>query len=99
VQAYSLIELLNRPQRFQASLLAEHRLRLGMNWIHLAILGFTNILLLTVSFGLLSPLVQARSFRFTMSLLRSEGQVDLDIATQAAVGPNQAEGLADALDL
>lgn len=73
--------------------------RLDMKWLPLAVLSFTNIVLLTFSLGLLSPLVQARSFRFTLSRLSGEGAVDFDAAMQAARGPDQAEGLADALDL
>jgi uncharacterized membrane protein YjgN (DUF898 family) len=68
-------------------------------WPGLLWLNFSNVLLLTVSLGLLSPLVQARSFRYVLSRIASEGHVNLEAATQAERGPNQAEGLDDALDL
>lgn len=59
----------------------------------------SNLLLVSVSLGFLSPLAQARSFRLVINTITSAGFVDLDRINQAERGPDQAEGLADSLDL
>lgn len=62
-------------------------------------LSASNLLLVSVSLGFLSPLAQARSFRLVINSITSSGLVKLDTITQAERGPDQAEGLADTLDL
>ena len=73
--------------------------RMEINWLTYAWLSFSNTLLLVFSLGIAAPLVAGRSARYLISRLKSEGSVDLSSASQAERGPNQAEGLSDALDI
>ncbi|MDP3660394.1 YjgN family protein [Phenylobacterium sp.] len=70
--------------------------RFDLKWPAMAWLMFTNVLLLIVSLGFLMPLIQARTIKFLIGRLRSEGLADLAAARQAPQGPRTAEGLADA---
>ena len=58
-----------------------------------------NALIIAFSLGLLTTVAQIRSFAFIMRHLSSEGTVDFAQAEQAERGPDQAEGLADSLDI
>lgn len=62
-------------------------------------LSASNLLLVSASLGFLSPVAQARSFRLVINSITSSGRVNLDTVTQAERGPDQAEGLADSLEL
>jgi uncharacterized membrane protein YjgN (DUF898 family) len=62
-------------------------------------LVITNALIIVFSLGLLTAVAQVRSFAFITSHLEAEGTVNFATAEQAERGPNQAEGLADSLDI
>ncbi|WP_420479409.1 YjgN family protein [Brevundimonas sp. FT23028] len=59
-------------------------------------LTVTNLFFLLITFGFLMPWVQARTGRFLVSRLKSEGTARLALAQQADRGPGSGEGLADA---
>lgn len=65
----------------------------------LIVLTLTNILLLIVTLGFLTPVVGARTAKFLVSRLSSEGEAPLSAALQAPRGPKTGEGLADAFDV
>jgi uncharacterized membrane protein YjgN (DUF898 family) len=73
--------------------------KIEINWLTYAWLSFSSVLMLVFSLGIAAPLVAGRSARYLISRLKSEGSLDLSAAKQAERGPNQAEGLADALDI
>jgi uncharacterized membrane protein YjgN (DUF898 family) len=73
--------------------------KMEINWLTMAWLSFSSMLLVLFSLGIASPLVAGRSARYLISRLKSEGTVDLSAANQTVRGPNQAEGLSDALDI
>lgn len=56
----------------------------------------TNLFFLLITFGFLMPWVQARTARFLIERLSSEGTARLSMAHQAGRGPGSGEGLADA---
>lgn len=60
---------------------------------------FTNGLILMFSLGILLPSTQARWAKFIFNKLTAEGEIDISKATQVERGPDQAEGLVDALDI
>lgn len=66
-----------------------------------ALLGLTlsNIAIVLLSLGFLQPVAMARTARFLISNLSSEGTAALAEAHQAPRGPKTGEGLADALDV
>lgn len=77
--------------------LGEATFRLDLKWTDMAWLTISNFVLVLVSLGLLMPFVQARTTRFLIQRLTTEGSVDLERVTQTAdTGPRTAEGLADA---
>lgn len=59
-------------------------------------LTVSNLFMLLITLGFLMPWVQARTARFLISRLSSEGTVRLDLVHQAGRGPGSGEGLADA---
>ncbi len=73
--------------------------RLNITWTTMAWLTFSNLLLMVFTLGIATPVVQARTARYLISRLESEGTVDLSRAEQAVRGPGQAEGLSDALEI
>jgi uncharacterized membrane protein YjgN (DUF898 family) len=73
--------------------------RMEISWLTMAWLSFSNMLIVLFSLGIAAPLVAGRSARYLISRLKSEGSVDLSSAMQTKRGPNQAEGLSDALDI
>jgi uncharacterized membrane protein YjgN (DUF898 family) len=73
--------------------------RMEINWVTMAWLGFSSTIILIFSLGIAAPLVAGRSARYLISRLKSDGSVDLSSSKQAERGPDQAEGLADALDI
>lgn len=76
------------------------RFRLNMRAIDVLALVVGNVLLAGLSLGFLMPLVQARTTRFLVRRLQTQGAVDLTTIRQAAEeGPRTAEGLADAFGL
>lgn len=77
----------------------EARFRLAVRAMPLAWLTISNVVLAIVTLGFLMPYVQARTARFLISRLSSEGTVDLGSIRQAATGPRTGEGLADAFGL
>ena len=79
--------------------IGDARFRMEISWLTMAWLNFSSTIMLVVSLGILAPLVAGRSARYLISRLKSDGTVDLSVALQAERGPNQAEGLADALDI
>lgn len=72
------------------------RFSLDVRAMPMAGLVIVNGLLLIVSLGLLTPLVQARTARFLVERLKAHGAVDLSTVTQTDRGPKSGEGLADA---
>ena len=76
------------------------RFKLDVKSLPLFWLGFGNLLIVVFSLGILSPLAQARSWRFFVRRLSSEGAIDLAAIEQAASrGPSAGEGLADAMHI
>lgn len=76
--------------------LADASFKLDLKAVDMAGLMVTNIALLVVSLGLLSPFVQARTARFLIKRLSSTGTAPLGWAKQTSAGPKSGEGLADA---
>lgn len=74
----------------------EARFRLKVRALPVWWLTVTNIFFVLVTFGFLMPFVQARTARFLILRLTSEGTADLAAARQAVAGPRSGEGLADA---
>lgn len=70
-----------------------------VGWMELAGLMLTNLLLVIFTLGFLYPVMEARTARFLIRRLRSEGVVDLAAARQADQGPRTGEGLADAFGM
>jgi uncharacterized membrane protein YjgN (DUF898 family) len=62
-------------------------------------LWVSNILLTLFSLGILTPVVQARSAKYMINHLKSHGTIDVSKVEQTELGPEQAEGLSDALDI
>jgi uncharacterized membrane protein YjgN (DUF898 family) len=62
-------------------------------------LVLSNLAILLLSLGFLRPVVMARTARFLVSRLSSEGTAPLAEAHQAPRGPKTGEGLADAFDV
>lgn len=60
---------------------------------------FTNGLIMIFSLGILLPSTQARWAKFIFNKLSAEGEIDIAKANQTERGPDQAEGLVDALDI
>lgn len=66
-----------------------------------ALLGLTfgSIAIIVLSLGFLQPVAMARTVKFLIARLSSEGTVPLTEARQAPRGPKTGEGLADAFDV
>ena len=80
--------------------LDEARFRMNVKWTEIAWLSLTNVLLVTISFGFLMPLVQARVAKFLVARLQADGEVAFATIHQAAeTGPRTGEGLADAFGM
>lgn len=76
------------------------RFELKVKAFELAGLSVTNVLMVSFSFGLLMPFVEARTTRFIVDRVRASGQVDLaSIRQRMDAGPRTGEGLADAFGL
>lgn len=70
--------------------------RLNVKALPLWWLTVTNLFMLLITLGFLMPWVQARTARFLVSRLTSEGTARLDLVQQTGRGPGSGEGLADA---
>jgi uncharacterized membrane protein YjgN (DUF898 family) len=80
--------------------LKEVRFRLRLKWFEMAGLTLSNIFFLTVSLGLLMPFVEARTRKFLIGRVETEGSIDLDAIGQAqGLPPRFGEGLADAFGI
>ena len=79
--------------------LDDARFRLRLGWRDMAKLTMFNVVVLVFTLGFAAPFVQARTVRFFISRLESEGEAQLAAARQTSAGPNQGEGLADAFGL
>lgn len=76
------------------------RFKLRLKWIELVGLALTNLVLLTVSLGLLMPFIEARSRKFLIARLEISGAFDLSTVGQGqALRPRTGEGLADAFGI
>ncbi|MDB5437139.1 MAG: hypothetical protein JWR47_3396 [Phenylobacterium sp.] len=76
------------------------RFRLRLRWFDMAGLTVSNIVLLTVSLGLLMPFVEARTRKFLISRLETTGEFDMSAVGQAqGLRPRTGEGLADAFGI
>ena len=62
-------------------------------------LTLTNVLIMLLTLGFLTPVVMARTAKFMISRLSSAGEAPLADALQASRGPKTGEGLADAFDV
>ncbi|MFZ5670558.1 MAG: YjgN family protein [Pseudomonadota bacterium] len=76
--------------------IGEARFSLQLRTLDLLGLVLSNIVLLAVTLGFLSPWVQARTARFMIRRLKAEGVAPLADVRQARKGPGSGEGLADA---
>lgn len=79
--------------------LEDARFSFKVSWLEVAGLILTNLLLITFTLGFLTPVVEARTAKFLIRRLRSEGTADLAAARQAEQGPGTGEGLADAFGM
>lgn len=70
--------------------------RLNVHALSLWWLTVSNLFLLLITFGFLMPWAQARTARYLISRLKSDGTARLKLAQQAERGPGTGEGLADA---
>lgn len=70
--------------------------RLEVHALSLWWLTVSNLFLLLITFGFLMPWVQARTARYLIQRLKSDGTARLHLAQQAERGPGSGEGLADA---
>ena len=77
----------------------EARFRLRLTWPAMFGMTVSNLILIIVSLGFLTPFVQARAAKFLIDRIDSEGAVDLSRVRQTEVGPKTAEGLADAFGI
>lgn len=76
------------------------RFKMDVKALPLFWLSVGNLLIVIFSIGILSPLAQARSWRFFVRRLTSEGSINLAAIEQAASrGPSAGEGLADAMHI
>lgn len=73
--------------------------RLDLKWTEMAWLMISNIVLVGVTLGFLTPFVQARTSKFLIGRVRTEGVADLSSVRQAERGPKTGEGLADAFGI
>ncbi|MDP1875141.1 YjgN family protein [Phenylobacterium sp.] len=76
--------------------IGDARFELKLKTLDLLGLTVSNIILVVVSLGFLSPFVQARTARFMIRRLSAVGTAPLADARQARKGPGSGEGLADA---
>ena len=85
-----------RSYRYYASRLSIAGLRFAMpvTGLQVAWLQIGNLLLLTISLGLLYPVIVRRVLNFWSRNLAVEGTVDFKKISQAAKGPKTGEGLA-----
>ena len=68
-----------------------------VKWWEYAVLNLTNVFFLVISLGLLMPFVEARSRKFVISRLETEGGFDVSTVGQATgLRPGSGEGIADA---
>tara|TARA_R110000868_G_scaffold51823_7_gene163869 strand:- start:3303 stop:4472 length:1170 start_codon:yes stop_codon:yes gene_type:complete len=68
---------------------------LGLGWIYLG-----NLVLIIFTLGLGLPFAQMRLWRYVLSRLECDGEIDIDAIRQNADrGPKSGEGLADAFDI
>lgn len=79
--------------------LEDARFSFKVGWLEMAGLVLTNLALVTFTLGFLTPVMEARTAKFLIRRLRSEGEVDLAAARQAERGPRMGEGLADAFGM
>lgn len=70
--------------------------RLEVRALSLWWLTVSNLFLLLITLGFLMPWVQARTARYLIQRLKSDGTARLHLAKQAERGPGSGEGLADA---
>jgi uncharacterized membrane protein YjgN (DUF898 family) len=71
-----------------------------VTWLDYALLNLTNALFLTFSLGFLMPFVEARSRKFVLGRLETDGGFDLNTIGQATgLRPRTGEGIADAFGL
>lgn len=70
--------------------------RLDVHALSLWWLTVSNLFLLLITLGFLMPWVQARTARYLISRLKSDGTARLNLAQQTERGPGSGEGLADA---
>lgn len=70
--------------------------RLEVKALPLWWLTVSNLFLLLITLGFLMPWAQARTARFLITRLKSDGAARLNLAQQAERGPGTGEGLADA---
>jgi len=73
---------------------ATFRLKVGA--LSLWWLTVSNLFLLLITLGFLMPWAQARTARYLITRLKSDGTARLKLAQQAERGPGTGEGLADA---
>lgn len=75
------------------------RFRIDVRALPLIGLTLTNLVWIIITLGFGTPYVQARTARFLINRLSSEGAADLASIRQTEQGPRTGEGLADAFGL
>lgn len=70
--------------------------RLDVHALSLWWLTVSNLFLLLITLGFLMPWAQARTARYLIKRLKSDGAARLNLAQQTERGPGSGEGLADA---
>jgi len=80
--------------------LKDVRFKIRLKWFDMAGLTLANIFFLTISLGLLMPFVEARTRKFLIGRVETEGMIDLGAIGQAqGLPPRFGEGLADAFGI
>lgn len=83
----------------RATKMGDAEFDLDIDWKSFTLLYISNIAIIIFSLGFLLPVAQVRAAKYLLNNLKAYGEVNLEKASQAEKGPDQAEGLSDALDI
>ena len=79
--------------------LDDARFKLKLSGEDMIGLTLTNVALFLLTLGFAAPVLQARTARFLVRRLESQGEAAISLARQTSSGPRRGEGLADAFGL
>lgn len=83
----------------KATKMGDAEFEMDIDWKSFTWLYITNTLIIVLSLGFLLPVAQVRAAKYLLERIKAFGSINLDNAEQAQRGPDQAEGLSDALDI